>query len=152
MDGASTAARGRRMRRAPTTGAGTAGATATADGQLERLVVVIRVAGAAGMSKPESRSRATRPSVAHVGGRLIPRVPVLVDRARDQAFERGGTLAFSSIGAGGSRLRMASNTTAVVCALERLLAGGHLVEHEPEREQVASRTSSSSPRACSGDM
>ena len=50
-----------------------------------------------------------------------------------------GTLAFSSIGARGSRLRMASKTTRGGAALERALAGRHLIEHDAEREQIAAR-------------
>ena len=92
-------------------------------------------------------------SAQHLRGALVAQV---AGPSRGLAQDRGraprGSSGLSRAGAVGARLRIASKTTAVVYPSNACLPVEHLVEHGPEGEEVASRASSRSPRACSGDM
>ena len=96
------------------------------------------------------RRRASRPAstrsrgASAAGRRRCRRRSGSAARSFSSAFEHDpielrGSMPLSVLGGAGSRLRMPSKTTAVVWPGKLLAAGGHLVEHDAEREQVGAR-------------
>ena len=84
-------------------------------------------------------------------GRLIPNLPVLFQRFVDNPTELGGTFGFSPVADSGALLRSASKTTAEVLPLKGNVPVVISYNTTP-KENRSVRASSSSPRACSGDM
>ena len=85
-------------------------------------------------------SRRIRPSSASMSAAVWYRMRRSFSRARRiTRCSSSGMWGFIRRGSAGGRFRIASNTTAVVLPFERLPAGGHLVEHEAQREEVRAR-------------
>jgi hypothetical protein len=86
-----------------------------------------------------------------IGDPLIPSIPILLERLRDDVDSAAGTLGAIVDAGGGVRFNTASKTVANVAPVN----GGRPVAiwvHTMPSEKMSVRASTVSPRACSGDM